>query len=342
MLNEINWAYLKKRVGSFLKRRVMVSPVSVIVPVYNSEDTMRKCLDSLIDQSQKRIRIICVNDGSSDRTLEILKEYKRRYWKIKIINQKNGGRSAARNSGLNAVRTKFVMFCDSDDWYEKEMCENMVDAIEKSRADLAVCGLNMIYKAHEEMKESDEEYYKIRFNGLKEIDDEIILTTDSSVCNKIFRTEIIKKHNICFPDGLNNEDFYFYNAYMSVAKSIYFVDQRLYNYIRHEGSIMSSNFAADKKSLDHLIVAEKLFNFYKKTGFLKQHKELFWRQWIASFWFSYRSSDKKYYSQIGKEARRFLNDYFEEYRPSESELIKWKDDIVKTINKIGKDKNGRK
>ena len=330
-----------RRIKSFLKRQVATPLVSVIVPTYNGGKTIAKCLDSLLGQSQRRIRIICVNDGSTDNTLRIIKKYRRKNRRIRIINQKNQGRAAARNAGLRAVRTKYVMFCDDDDLYEESMCENMIDVIEKSKADFAVCGINVIYKAHEEMRESDEKYYKLYFDGLQEVNDGIINKIDASVCNKIFRMSIIRENEISFPDGLNNEDYYFCNAYMSVAKTVFFLKQKLYCYIRRKGSIMSDNFDGTKESIDHLLVAEKLFRFYKKIGFLNKHRDLFWRQWISSFWSSFRYSDKKYRYKIKEEAMKFLSENYEKYEPKEEELRRWKSDIIKTLDKIKGEKNGK-
>ena len=333
-----DYKYFKKRIKSFLKRRVLPAPISVIVPIYNGERTLRKCLDKLLEQTQRRIKIICVNDGSTDGTEQILKEYSQKDRRIVVINQENGGRSAARNMGLLAVKTKYVMFCDADDWYESNMCENILDAIEKSNADLAICGIKMIYESHMEMMESDENYYKVYFDGKRKVNDEVISRTNGSVCNKIFRMDIIRRNKINFPQGLHTaEDFYFYNAYMSVSKTAYFLNQKLYNYRRHPDSIMSANFDKKKVSIDDILVAEKLFDFYKKTGFLNKHKDLFWRQWIASFWASYKYSAKKYHWMVKEEAWRFLDKYYERYKPTDSEIVKWKNDIVKTLNKIKKE-----
>lgn len=124
---------------------------------------------------------------------------------------------------------------------------------------------------------------------------------------------------------------------MSVSKTAYFLNQRLYNYRRHADSIMSSNFDKRKVSVDDILVAGKLFDFYNKTGFLREHKDLFWRQWIASFWASYKYSANKYHWVIKKEAQLFLNKYYEKYKPADPEIVKWKNDIVKTLNKIKKE-----
>lgn len=330
------YAQIKKRVKSIFNRRIRRAQVSVVVPAYNCEKTIERCLDALLNQSQRKIKIICVDDGSKDDTLKILREYEKRFRRVKVISQKNGGRSVARNVGLQIVRTKYVMFCDADDWYEQNMCENMIDVIERGKANLAICGIKIIYETHSEMKKRDEEYYKIYYEGVKVVDDELIDHTDVSVCNKIFRMDVVRKNDIQFPDKLNNEDYYFYNAYMSVSKTAYYLNQKLYNYVRHEGSIMSDNFDKKKMSIDHLLVAEKLFQFYRKNGFLEEHRDLFWRQWIASFWFSYEHSEKKYHKAINERAKVFLDRYYEKYEPSDLELQKYKKDIITTINKTEK------
>lgn len=338
---KLNRQYLKKRLKSFLSRRVLPAKISVIVPVYNGKDTIGECLDSLLMQTQRRIKIICVNDGSTDNTGEILTGYKKRDRRIKVITQKNGGRAAARNTGLGAVKTKYVMFCDSDDRYEKVMCENMLDAIERSNADLAVCAIKMIYEAHEEMKKSDDKYYELKFDGKKTIDDDVILNTNGSLCNKIFKMEIVDKNSITFPKGVNTaEDFYFCCAYMSTSNTIFFLHQQLYTYVRRNESIMSSNFSGKNLSLDDIYVTNELFKYYIKSGYLNEHKDLFWRQWIASFWASYRYSAKKYYPEIKRIAKKFLDANYERYKPDDKELQKWKRDIDKTLEDIKEVKNG--
>lgn len=293
----------------------MASKIDIVVPVYNVEKYVGDCLDSLLSQTLKDIRIICVNDGSTDGSLDVLNKYVEKDSRIVVVDQKNGGRSMARNAGLKKVEAPYVMFCDSDDNYDPEMCEKMMQVMEEYETDLAVCGIKIIYKAHDEIKDSDENYYRLKFYGKNYIDDSLILKTDASVCNKIFRMSLIKKYEIEFPEKLNNEDYYFHNAYMSVSKTCYFVNRRLYRYIRHEGSIMSDNFEKNLYSPDHLLIAEKLFAFYKKNDFLKGHTDLFWTQFSESFWFSYIHSAKKYRRKILGMAKKFINDNYDKYMP---------------------------
>ena len=290
--------------------------VSIIVPVYNVEPFLRDCLDSLRRQTLKEIEVICVNDGSTDNSRLILEEFAHKDGRFVILNQKNKGRSAARNVGLKHVHAEYVMFCDSDDQFSAKMCQRMVRAIEESKADLAACGLEIKYEAHVGHKDDEDEYYRIKFKGTKNINDEITSRTDTSVCNKIFRSSLIKENKIDFPKGLNNEDFYFYNVYMSVAKKITFIEEKLYKYIRHEGSIMSMNYEKQGFSPDHLLVAIKLFSFYKQHDFLEMHKDLFWRQFVESYWFSYTYTSKDSRKKIDDIAKEFITNEYKNCRPS--------------------------
>ena len=114
--------------------------VYIIVPVYNVENYLEKCLNSLVSQTYKNIEILCINDGSTDKSFEILLTYSQKYKNIKILEKKNGGLSSARNYGLNNVKNKdsYLMFVDSDDWISKFYIEKLVDCLETNNADI-VC-----------------------------------------------------------------------------------------------------------------------------------------------------------------------------------------------------------
>lgn len=294
----------------------MKAKVSIVVPVYNGEDSIEECLGNLTKQTLKEIEIICVNDGSTDGSLEVINKMIEKDARIRVVSRENGGLSCARNTGLENVKTPYVMFCDADDYFAPEMCKTMVQAIEENEVDLVACGTEVEYKAHSEIEESDNNYYRIKFSGKNYINEEIIAKTDVSVCDKIFRVDLIKKYKIEFPEGLNNEDYYFYNAYMSVVNTIFFVNKKLYRYIRHEDSIMSDNFNKNAYSPDHLLIAIKLFDFYKKNGFLKRHLNLFWNQFDESYWFSYEHSAKKYHGKLQKKAKDFISENYQNNLPT--------------------------
>lgn len=283
-----------------------LAKISIIVPVYNVEEYLPKCLDSLITQTYPDIKIVCVNDGATDNSKKILQEYAKKDARIKVISQTNAGLSAARNTGLKHVDTEYVMFCDSDDYYDKQMCKKMLEVMEKSQADVATCGIKMKYLTHSEQKESDENYYRLKLRGKHIINDDVLFKTDVSVCNKIFRMDLINQYQLTFPHGFNNEDFFFFNTYVAVADTIYHLNRQLYNYVRREGSIMSENFQKDTLSIDHLACAEKIFAFYKKQNLIERHPNRLWKLWIDSYYFSIEKSSRKYRGKINKRAKQFI------------------------------------
>jgi len=120
--------------------------ISIVIPVYNVEKYLRQCLDSLVNQTLRDIEIICVNDGSTDSSLEILNSYAQSDNRIVVINIENGGVSNARNVGLKNVSGEYVTFVDSDDWLDLEFCEKLYDIAQKEQADAVMCGYMREYE----------------------------------------------------------------------------------------------------------------------------------------------------------------------------------------------------
>lgn len=239
----------------------MTPLISIIVPVYNVQPYLRQCLESLIGQTLHDIEIICVDDGSTDDSGKILAEYALLDERVCVVTRENGGQSAARNTGLDMARAPFIMFCDSDDWYERTMCAQMFAAISTSECDIAVCGTQIHYESDLEFEDSDRQYYKIKFEGEQFINEFVILHTDVSAWNKVYRKNIIDQFGIRFPEGLKYEDAYFFNAYMICSRSAFYLQEKLYHYRRRPGSTMSDTFKRKERSSDHLRVAILLYEF---------------------------------------------------------------------------------
>lgn len=303
--------------------------ISIILPVYNVERFLDQTIESLTSQTLSDIEIIIVNDGSTDGSLSIAKSHARIDSRIRIFTQKNGGLSAARNTGLRHISAPYVMFCDGDDLFDPTMCEKMYHAITSSNdIGLAACGIKMVYETHAEHSEADEKYYKIKFQGKTKITENVIKKTDTSVCDKIFKASIISDYHLTFPRGLNNEDYYFYNCYMSVISYVYFIKDQLYRYVRRGGSIMSNSFECNQKSFDHYHVAEKLFTFYESHSLIASRRDLFWFQWTESYWFSFTHSSPEYRPLLKKEAKAFYERHFSSYPPTSSVIRAGVKDIV--------------
>ena len=260
----------------------MTAKLSIIVPVYNVEKYLAGCLDSLLAQTLKDIDIICVDDGSTDASPKILKQYAKKDKRIKIVTKKNGGLSSARNAGLDVAKTELIAFVDSDDILAPNAYElatsKMADDI-----DLVHFGIQSVGAKDPEIQKSDDEYYAIKFSGKTQITTDLMRETDVSACNKIFRKSIIDKYGLRFPNGLKYEDAYFFNTYMINATYAYYIQDKLYKYIRHEGSIMAQTFTNKPGcSIDHLQIAIKIYEYMISHGVFSQY-----RHYFASIFFSY-------------------------------------------------------
>lgn len=270
----------------------MNSKISIIVPVYNTAKYLSQCLDSLTGQTFKDIEIICVDDGSTDDSAKIIRSYEQKDDRVRYIHQENAGRSEARNTGLDAVKTPYLMFCDSDDWYDSTMCQKMYDAITQNDVDFAYCGIKTEYEIPNSVtKKSDEEYYRIKFNGIKNITQSTWAEIDASLCNKIFRKALLDKYHLSFPGGLVYEDFCFFFQLLTVSKKMYCLPEYLYHYRRHDGSIMVNTFRQNStKSLDHIRILDKIYIFLKKNNLWSGWKNTFLDVCQVSFLFGKRYS----------------------------------------------------
>lgn len=220
--------------------------ISAIIPVYNSEKYIKKCVDSLINQTLKNIEIILINDGSSDDSLRILRQYEKRDERIVVIDQKNNGPSSARNKGIDIAKGEYISFIDSDDWVDETMFEEMYNSAKENNSDVVICDMKLVNK-------NEETYitglnYPIR-NLSERAMNEIIfneLLSNSqfnSMANKIFRTSIIKKNNIRLDkDIYYAEDWLFNIEFFRRSKKVSYINKPFYYYRRgHESSSSSYN-----------------------------------------------------------------------------------------------------
>ena len=235
--------------------------VSVIIPVYNAEKTLKRCLDSLLKQTVKDIEIIVVDDGSTDGSPRICDEYAERYG-ITVIHKPNGGVSTARNRGIEEANGKYLMFCDSDDWVEENHVEVFYSRMEESDAELTVGGLimNETVKKEVYIKNSGKtEPYCIRKKDFCELRQKDILAYPF---NKIYLSSLVKEKGIRFKVGLSEcEDLIFNLQYIGFCeKGILIIPESLYHYEFHEGSL-STRYHNDR----FFDVIRPIFKAYEET-----------------------------------------------------------------------------
>lgn len=262
--------------------------VSIIVPVYNAAKYLSECLDSLINQTIKEIEILCINDGSKDNSLDILNEYAKKDERILVFSQENSGPAAARNVGLANASGEYLMFCDADDSYEPDMCNQMYKAIDSFDCDFVMCNTIGLNKTGEQQKNS---YYFANNAGLYNLDSNICFKTNVYLWNKIFKKNIIDEYKIEFPNGHKADDNYFVFAYLCCSKTGYFLDKNLYRHYDREGSIMDlykSNKIVFQDVKDKIDILRLLYDFLDKnkiwkysSGFYKKilYNEIFYA-WI--------------------------------------------------------------
>lgn len=243
-----------------------MTKISIIVPCYNQIQFLPRCLDSLMRQTFKDIEILCVNDASTDPTLDVINEYKLKDKRIKLVDVPHGGLGWARNCGIQHANGKYLMFCDSDDEFTPVTCERLFYTIEDNYCDVAMCSAKIIYECDFHMKSSDDSYYNLKYTGSSENSRGIINMVDLSVCNKIFKKSLIDKYKIRFIEGRLYEDASFTWKYFTIAKKFYCIQDQLYIYYRHKGTIMNKTFAKANKSIDHIYVAENIFEFLVKNN----------------------------------------------------------------------------
>lgn len=228
--------------------------ITIIVPVYNAEKYLSKCLNSLKEQSYQNLEIIMINDGSTDSSVEICNEFCKSDNRFTLIEQKNKGLSMARNTGLDYMHGKYVFFLDSDDYIHKECIELLYENAIEFEADISMCNYvkfkngqvieKKIYNEPIQLLKK-EMILDISTTGVNNRSERIVLA-----CNKLIKSEIFQ--NLRFPNRIHEDEFMIHR-YILQAKKIVWTDAVLYYYRQHDESITGKK---NRKDLKHLAVLE--------------------------------------------------------------------------------------
>ena len=232
--------------------------ISIIVPIYNAEKYLKKCIDSLVNQTKKEIEFILINDGSTDSSENIIKNYNDK--RIKYFKNKNQGIGKTRNFGIDKATGKYIMFLDSDDYLDKNACKYLFNKIEKEKLDIVVCDF---YKDID--GKIDKEQIPSFKNSSLEENSELLLNINLAPWNKIYRSELIKKNNIKFVEDLKYEDAPFVAECLLKAKRIGKIDKCLNYYVIHKNSETTTR---DKKMFDIIKIVDIIRNKYKNTQYM--------------------------------------------------------------------------
>ena len=239
--------------------------VSVIIPVYNSEKYILRCIKSILNQTFKNFELICIDDGSKDNSYRIIKELKKIDKRIKLIKQENSGPSKARNNGIKIANGKYIAFIDSDDYIEKDYIENMLDVA--SNSDIVITN----YKEKIKDVERDIDIFKFLNEEKIETDSkiiyEVILGGGGYVWGKLFKKEILEKNNIMFDENIDMfEDLLFTLEVFTNSKYISKSNKKKYIYNKSNCNSITKKYDYNM-FFKQALIQEKLKNIINNSSF---------------------------------------------------------------------------
>lgn len=238
--------------------------VSIIVPVYNVEKYIHKCLDSLVNQTLKELEFIFVNDGSPDNSPKIIKEYQKKDKRIKLLNKENGGQASARNLGLEHAKGEYIAFLDSDDYVKENMYEILYNRAKKDNLDIVICNNYLVYK--DSTVENDP---GITTKKEKIISPREYTTLSPSPWNKIIRHEYLNQEKFKFPEGIIYEDLASIPLLGLSNPKIVYLNTCLHYYVQSDSSTMR-NKEYKSKYEDIFTAIEYLYTNMIDKGYNKE------------------------------------------------------------------------
>lgn len=305
--------------------------VSVIVPFYNVENYIEKCLETLVNQNLEDIEIILVNDGSKDRSKIIVDKFLKQYpEKIVYLEKENGGLSDARNYAIPHAKGEYIAFLDSDDYVEKTMYKDMYELAKKENSDMVECDFYWEYPDKNKRKEDK----GVIYNGKKEMLEKVRVVA----WNKLIKKEILEKSGVLFPKGLRYEDVEFTYKLVPYLDKVSFLKKPCIHYIQREGSISNNQNERNKEIFQ---VLDNVIKFYKENNLYDEYKDELEYVYVRYAFCSsllriVKIKDENIQSELLELTWRKVNETFSNWK--QNTVLKSKKDLksiyLKTINKF--------
>ena len=278
-----------------------MNDISIIVPIYNAEKYINKCIDSILNQTKKELEIILINDGSTDNTEKLIKSYKDK--RIKYFKNTNHGIGYTRNFGIDKATSKYIMFLDSDDYLEKTACEKLFNKIEKDKLDIV---MSDFYKDYGDRVE-EIKLPSFKDSSLKDNPD--IITEYLNPWAKLYSAKLLKDNKIKFVEDLKYEDAPFVIEALDKANKIGKIDECLNYYVIHNNS---ETTVRDRKCFDILKIIDKIRKYTKDKDYLKDKIDKLTVRIITNYTIQQRNQKNKL---IGLEFIDKAFDYLEKEIP---------------------------
>lgn len=282
-----------------------MSDISIIVPIYNAEKYLNKCLDSLINQTKKELEFILVNDGSTDNTETIIKTYIDE--RIKYYKNKNQGIGKTRNFGVEKATGKYLMFLDSDDYLSEDTCEKLYEKAQKEKLDLVVFDFYRV---------ENNELKKVLINNFKssslKTNPNLLLEINLGPCNKLYKRELIIKNKTKFQEKLKYEDTTFVVETINNAKKIGKLNECLHYYVIHE---QSETTVRDERVFDILKIVDIVRTYFKYKDYMQDTVKKLIVKILTNYTIQQRNQkDIKIGMQFIDEAFAYLKIYVPDYK----------------------------
>lgn len=305
----------KKGKGGTMDKAV----ISVIVPIYNKEKYLVKCLESIINQTYQHLEIILVNDGSTDGSLKICQEYEKKDKRIKLISTKNNGAAHARNLAIDIATGNYISFIDADDYIAKDYYEYLLTLIKEYKVDIAECDFELVEEETEYFFDNQEKEIK-KYNNIEALaelysDDPDSHTRTVIMCNKLFKKGLFSNLRYIENRLIDDETIIYKLIYQS--SGIIVTNRKMYAYVQSSNSTMRSSFT-DKRLDDSMKVFDEFITFFQEKDLITiQEKAIqtaihFYNQFVPFIRESQKIEDKE----------KTINKLIEEF---ETRIEQWED-----------------
>ena len=282
--------------------------ISVVVPVYNTEEYLEQCLNSILGQTYHNLEIICVDDGSTDGSFSIIQDLANQDSRIKVLHQENQGQGKARNRGLLQATGKYVIFLDSDDWFELDFLEGMIKGAERTEVDIALCCANEFDTNSGKFGNGDWMLKKDLLSkdvfAPEEMRGSLFQFTYGWAWDKLYRMEFIQKENLRFPDLPNSEDLVFVFDSLALSSKIVILEHVwIHHRVCRSASVSNSRHKSPESTFHALLQLKTSLLEQKKYSTFKdsfQHWAMDFLIWNAANMGSI-SAQKEYIRQLKKE-----------------------------------------